>query len=154
MTPNTCNVNSKYYFAYGGNTNPNHMRRSYPNAKYVGKACLPNFKVIFQSTDWYTNTHSTNLIEDAYCNIIYNAGGSVYGILYELSEEDIVKLDAQERVPCLYTKYAIPELNAFTYVMNTDNYRESIPSLRYYNVVSYGYKYYELPLSQIEIIIL
>lgn len=135
-----------YYFAYGGNTNPIHMNRKYPNALVIGVVCIPNFKLVFQSTDWYTGD-----VEQAYCNIIPDNSNSVCGVLYKISEEEERLLDIQECVPFLYRKIYIPEIHAYTYIMNTDYCIESVPTSRYYKVVSYGYKYHKLPFSQIKI---
>ena len=139
---------NKYYFAYGGNTNPIHMTRSYPNAKVIGNAHISGFKILFQSTHW---CKMEDTLEDAYCNMIECENSSVHGVLYELTEEDMFRLDKQERVPFLYIKINLPEINAFTYVMNTKEQTEKQPTNRYYNVVLYGYTHYNLPLSQIKI---
>jgi len=141
-----------YYFAYGGNTNPIHMNRTYPNSKLIGVTYLPNYRLVFQSTEWYSQLYPNNTsIEQSYCNIIPDKSTRVFGVLYDCPEEDIQKLDVQERYPNLYTKVKIPNLNAFTYIMNTDNCIEQTPTERYFNVVLYGYKAYNLPISQLEI---
>ena len=138
-----------YYFAYGGNTNPIHMNREYPNAEIIEIACLPDFKLIFQSTDWY----DLHTVEQSYCNIIPKENSNVYGVVYKLTQEEEQKLDTQEHVPYLYKKIdiSVSNRNVYTYVMNTSDRTERMPTSRYYKVVSYGYTYHKLPFSQINL---
>ena len=155
-----------YYFAYGGNTNNNHMSRSYPNHKIYSLGILNDYKLVFRKS-----LNNLNL-ENAYCDIDYQENKSVYGIIYELSLDDINKLDDQEYNGILYKRILVDihifnnqiiqchtekrynvsnqiDLRCYTYIMINKDMPYSKPNDRYYKVVIDGYNYHKLPLSQV-----
>jgi hypothetical protein len=139
-----------YYFAYGGNTNNNHMTTSYPNSKFFSIGLLYNYKLAFRKS-----LNNLNL-ENAYCDIDYQENKTVYGIIYELSLDDINKLDDQEYNGILYKRISIDIqllnhqiIKCYTYIMINKDMPYSKPNDRYYKVVIDGYNYHNLPLSQI-----
>lgn len=147
----------KFYFAYGGNTNPNHMNRSYPDAKFYDVGHVDGFQLVFR-------THNFSNLEESYCDIFdvstqHSADcklpeAKVYGVVYSVSEKCIEKLDTQE---IMYTKIEVPvalenigtTVNCFTYQMIDQSLDLCKPSSRYFKVVSAGYKHYKIPMIQL-----
>jgi len=149
-------ISNKLYFAYGGNTNKNHMTKHYPDVTFVSKGILKGYKIIFRDTQPFKekNTSLSNL-ESAYCDIIKSKDDSVEGVLYKLDNKSKEKLDNQEKVPLLYlikeveveteVESKVEKINVFTYVMREDiECKIGIPSERYYNIVKNGYQMYNL----------
>ena len=85
-----------YYFAYGSNMNYNQMLERCPNAKYFGKGVLPNYTLAF--------TRNSRNWESAVADILVSPGDDVWGIIYTLSNEDRMKLDACEGHPTIYKR--------------------------------------------------
>ena len=161
----SCQTN--FYFAYGGNTNPNHMARSYPDAVAVGVGYVKGFQLVFR-------THNFPELEASYCDIfevqpnnddwnIYDP--KVYGVVYSMPDNCVKKLDSQE---LMYTKIKIPvwiqsdqetkvneakvpsePVECFTYQMIDQTLDLCKPTCRYFKVVSTGYKHYNLPMTQL-----
>ena len=139
-----------YYFAYGGNTNNYHMSNSYSNSKIYSIGLLNDYKLVFRKS-----LDSLNL-ENVYCDIDYEKYKSVFGVIYELSLDDINKLDKQEYNGILYNRILVDIhlsnnqiIKCFTYIMINKDMLYSKPSDRYYKIVIDGYRYHKLPLSQI-----
>jgi hypothetical protein len=84
-----------YYFAYGQHMDPIHLRHLRIPVRFCVSAFLQNYRLVF------------NVLEDEFfrfekrglANIIPEAGNRVEGVLYEISEEDFVKLDNDVGVP-------------------------------------------------------
>jgi len=140
-----------YYFAYGGNTNKDHINNSYPDIKFYSIGILYDYKLIFRKS-----LDSLN-IENAYCDIEKDVNKETYGVIYELSLEDIKRLDIQEYNGILYKRKSleIKSLNnnemikCYTYIMINKDLPHLKPADRYYKIVLDGYKFYKLPLSQL-----
>lgn len=79
-----------YYFAYGSN-NPGQMadRTGHP-VELLGLAKLPDSTFLYQgrSAKWMCGT----------ANVVSSTGSVVYGVLYNVTEEDLEKLDPFEAV--------------------------------------------------------
>ncbi|MDH6232230.1 gamma-glutamylcyclotransferase [Mesorhizobium soli] len=71
------------YFAYGTLLGERHMRESYPSAKATGVAFYDQHELGF----WrYADAASGG------CTIVHNPDGILFGVLYELSREDMARL--------------------------------------------------------------
>ena len=147
-----------YYFAYGGNTNNNHMTRSYKDHKIFSIGLLKDYKLVFRKS------LEGLKLENAYCDIDYKENEQVYGVIYELSYDDIIKLDKQEMNGVFYDRILVnvnivdikcekklyePVFECITYIMKHKDKPYAIPSQRYYEVVIDGYLFHGLPLKQI-----
>lgn len=71
-----------YYFAYGSNMHEPRMLARCPQARLVGKAVLKGFR----------------LVERLYADVEPKAGGAVEGVLWTVSESDLLRLDSFEGV--------------------------------------------------------
>jgi len=76
------------YFAYGSNLNPDEMRQRCPSHRVVGMAALADHRLAFprNSETWGGGTAG---LEHAH-------GETVWGMVYELGDEDLASLDAFE----------------------------------------------------------
>jgi len=76
------------YFAYGSNLDPDQMRERCPGALTVGLAALHDERVVFPlySQRWGGGVAS---VQPAH-------GGMVWGVLYDLDEQDLAALDGHE----------------------------------------------------------
>jgi hypothetical protein len=142
------------YFAYGSNLDTDQMRERCPGLQLVGVAMLRDHKLTFPlfSEGWGGGVVSVQL----------SHGKDVWGVLYELGEEDLRALDAQEgfRTPGdahnLYEREPIwvelvrPEdgsvprrVRCWIYLARTAN--PSLPSRRYMDTVLKGARAHRLP---------
>ncbi len=76
------------YFAYGSNLDPLQMRLRCPDARHVGKARLDGFRLCFPRRSVVRETAVAGL-EPA-------AEAAVWGVLYEVDESDMGRLDERE----------------------------------------------------------
>ena len=142
------------YFAYGSNLDPDQMRERCPGLQLVGVAVLRDHKLLFPlfSEDWGGGVVSVQL----------SHGKDVWGVVYELGDEDLRSLDEREgfRSPGdahnLYEREHIwvdlvrPEdgsvprrVRCWIYLARTAN--PSLPSRRYMETVIRGARAHKLP---------
>jgi len=78
------------YFAFGSNMNPEQMLKRCPNAIEIGAAVLRDHKIGFtrNSKTWSCGT----------ADILVSPGDEVWGVLYSVTESDLVVLDRYEGV--------------------------------------------------------
>lgn len=106
---------NRFYFAYGSNMNPDRIRERIPQARLVGTAFILGWR----------------LKERLYADIERCAFARVCGILYLLTQTEILHLDAYEGYPRTYGCVELdamidPEhkVPAFTYVLTEAARRE------------------------------
>ena len=142
------------YFTYGSNLDPDQMRARCPGHRLVGLAALRDHRLTFPlfSNDWGGGVSSVQL----------HHGETVWGVLYELTEDDLKRLDQYEgfRAPGdqhnLYDREhvtvelvrpddgSIPRrVRADLYVARPSN--PSPPSRRYLDHLIRGARYHRLP---------
>ena len=142
------------YFAYGSNLDPQQMAQRCPGHSVVGVAELPDHKLTFPLTshDWGGGVAS----------VVETHSGSVWGVVYELSADDLAALDGYEHFVGannphnLYDRVSTtvqlvrPEdgsfprrLRAWIYVAGPAN--PSPPSRRYLEAIVRGAKSHHLP---------
>lgn len=83
-----------YYFAYGSNMSYERINSRVRGIKKVGTWMLKDWDMHFNCGHY---THS-------YANIFESVGKNVYGVLYEVSDKEIDKLDGYENYPHNYEK--------------------------------------------------
>jgi gamma-glutamylcyclotransferase (GGCT)/AIG2-like uncharacterized protein YtfP len=80
-----------YHFGYGSNLSIEFLQEELiPNAKFVMNGYLPNFEVQFPF--WSPEKQA------GYSGIMEAPGELVHGALYEVTEQELIKLDNMERV--------------------------------------------------------
>jgi gamma-glutamylcyclotransferase (GGCT)/AIG2-like uncharacterized protein YtfP len=127
------------YFGYGMNTNISGMSSRCKDARLVGAACLRDFRLAF-------NHHA---------DIEEHDGDDVWGVLWNISHDDLACLDRLEGYPTYYTRekliveYEGREHRAMVYIMNRrlDEYEE--PGEWYWDCLMQGYKENDLPVQQL-----
>jgi gamma-glutamylcyclotransferase (GGCT)/AIG2-like uncharacterized protein YtfP len=88
------------YFAYGSNCNPAIMKKKGVRFTASQHAVLPNFRLLFNKKALRENLPPGI----GFANINPDPNGTVEGMLYDLVEEDLGKLDDSERYPDHYTR--------------------------------------------------
>jgi len=123
-----------FYIAYGSNLNHSQMAMRCPKARFVGKALLRDFRLVFRS----------------YADIEECKGFVVPVGIWKITPDCLVALDRYEGYPYSYgrTRVKVVQPNkqtieAMTYFMNADGY--AAPSEKYYRGIEEGYEDCGLP---------
>jgi gamma-glutamylcyclotransferase len=127
-------VISTKYFAYGSNMDPNRMGERDVHFSQRRHAILEGYALKF-------NKVLSNNPREGYANIVQKKDEIVEGVLYEVPELDMKKLDRREGFPTHYSKESvIVELDdhtketAVTYVAQPGMIREGLkPTKEYLN---------------------
>lgn len=75
-------------FAYGSNMDWDQMRERCPSARFVGVAKLPGHRLAFSRRSKKRNC--------GVADVVANQGSDVWGVVYEIDDRDIGRLDAAE----------------------------------------------------------
>ncbi len=102
------------YFAYGSNMDAEQMQSRCPDCRMIGTARLPNYTLAFTrwSRAWNSGT----------ADIIPQRGESVWGVLYDLTPNDLKRMDKIADYPNSYIRQDVSvyhggeALPALTYV--------------------------------------
>lgn len=123
------------YFAYGSNLSLEQIKRRCPEAIPMIGVYLENYKLVYNK----------------YADIIPCQGERVYGAIYELSINDLKKLDEFEGYPHLYEKIdlKVQDSNgifyeAFAYVMVEKG--NELPEEDYLDIIKKGYQDWNIVL--------
>lgn len=121
------------YFAYGSNMDPDRMIERGVSFSQREHAVLRGWRLTF-------NKISLKKTNEGYANIEKDDKSVVEGILYEIQDEDIEKLDGYEGVPSHYKRLNIVvhsksgATEAITYVANPEKVKQGLkPSKDYLN---------------------
>jgi len=127
------------YFAYGMNTNRAQMAMRCPGACSLGAAFLPNHEFRFA-------THA---------DILPTPGFVTHGVLWEITDQCLLNLDALEGFPDYYQRktvtviHGLQRVEAMTYYM-TGELPDSMPSAGYIAMLRDGYYENRVPDHQID----
>jgi gamma-glutamylcyclotransferase len=127
-----------YYFAYASNMSRKQMAERCPEAKARIVATLPNFKLVF--------TGYSRLRKGAEATIKGSRGDKVMGVVYEIGEAALRKLDKWEEYPVNYK-----HMDARVYTDSGEAYdaitfikarqeEEGKPSPEYLAIIQQGYR--------------
>ena len=126
------------YFAYGMNTNLDQMESRCPGAVSLGPAWIDDYELVFR-------THA---------DIAQSPGSICYGVLWDISKQDLQALDQLEGFPYYYTRFRVRVntgnsfVYALTYQMNDQSYLQE-PGRGYLDMVTEGYQQNGVPTNQI-----
>lgn len=131
------------YFAYGSNMDQAQMKSRCPNATLKTTAVLPHHKLAFTIFSPKRRCGCADVVE--------SKDDSVYGLLYELSEEELLLMDGFEGCPTAYQRILVKVLdtdgrehNAYTYEVATK--REGLyPSEEYLGLILKAAKHFAFP---------
>jgi gamma-glutamylcyclotransferase (GGCT)/AIG2-like uncharacterized protein YtfP len=126
------------YFGYGMNTNRDQMASRCPDSKLIGAAILPGYKFVFRG----------------HADVELDWESQVEGVLWEVSDNDLIALDRLEGFPSYYLRqrawvesqdgYGV----AWVYMMNDQDYISN-PSKSYYDLCFEGYTQHGVPTEQL-----
>jgi len=127
-----------YYFAYASNLNKKQMKERCPAARPVSIVILHHYKLAFSnwSRKWRGGVATIQPFR----------GERVLGAIYELSEEDLRRLDKYEDCPASYSRINVGVnddfgrlIEAVTYI-SAKRADEAAPSKEYLAVIQQGYR--------------
>jgi gamma-glutamylcyclotransferase len=138
------------YFAYGSNMNWQQMKERCTSARFVNIACLPEYKLAF--------TRKSDKRGCGVADVVCEPGQKVWGVVYELSQGDLRKLDRFEgyrmgrqensywRLDCqvLQNGDVLRPLAAFTY-FGTPQPAPPRPNTEYKELIVSGARFWKLP---------
>ncbi len=124
------------YFAYGSNLDAAQMRRRCPDSKPLGPARLDHYGLRFDGA-------SQNWSKAAVANIVPSPLRAVWGVLYDVSEADLLLLDGYEHVPLNYRRLVVsvesPQLGVCEAVAYLRDPRElGTPTIEYLGAIFKG----------------
>jgi gamma-glutamylcyclotransferase (GGCT)/AIG2-like uncharacterized protein YtfP len=128
-----------YFFSYGMCCNPNIMAR-HDYCKPIGKATLPGYHLIFRF-------HAS-----------IERGDQVDGVLWEIDEDTLHRLDEQEGCPSYYIRKVLPvtcngeTYDAVVYIMSYTISCSTIgvePNKHYLEMIEEGYSAFGIDHDQI-----
>jgi gamma-glutamylcyclotransferase len=127
-----------YYFAYSSNLSKQQMRERCPMARPVSAVTLHHHRLVFSgwSRKWRGGVATIQPFR----------GEKVAGAIYELSEEDMRRLDRYEDCPAKYSRLKIGVNNDFGELIEAVTYirarrtEEAAPSREYLAVIQQGYR--------------
>lgn len=133
-------MSKTYYIAYGSNLNIESMKVRCPDAKPVGKAVLPDYKLVYRGK-W----------RDSFLTIEPAEGRPLPIGVWQISPRDEMMLDRYEGYPYFYYKknmllpvvdcgdHVLRDVTALVYIINKE-YEAAIPSADYLEECIQGYR--------------
>ncbi|MCP3675520.1 MAG: gamma-glutamylcyclotransferase [Gammaproteobacteria bacterium] len=138
-----------YHFGYGSNLSSDFVKKDLiPKAKFAMKAYLPNYEVQFPF--W------SEKIQAGYSGIMETPGELVYGVIYEVTEEELITLDNNIVYKDLYKRETFLVVGEDGKFHPADLYRvidpkgPFPPSREYVEIMIKGAKELDLPPEYIE----
>ncbi|HEX2928330.1 MAG TPA: gamma-glutamylcyclotransferase family protein [Candidatus Binatia bacterium] len=133
-----------HYFAYGSNMNWPQMQRRCPSAQFVCVARLADYE--------FGITRHSRLRDCGTANVFRSQGKEVWGIVYEISEPELVILDGfedgyrREILPVFARADGKQPLNALVYVAEIE---KDVPlaNAEYKRLILAGAEHWGLPES-------
>jgi gamma-glutamylcyclotransferase len=127
-----------YYFAYASNLNKKQMKERCPAARPVSIVTLHHYKLVFKgwSRKWRGGVATIQPFR----------GERVLGAIYELSEDDMRRLDKYEDCPATYSRFKVGVNKDFGELIEAETYirsgraDEAPPSREYLAVIQQGYR--------------
>jgi gamma-glutamylcyclotransferase (GGCT)/AIG2-like uncharacterized protein YtfP len=120
---------------------PTHMRKLCPGARSVGRARLPEHRLVFLQDPIERGP--------GFGSVVADPGGAVWGVLWDIGEEDLASLDSYEGYPIVYERPLVTidvegeSLEALAYV--AVQAAEAPPAPDYLEVVIRGALAHGLP---------
>jgi len=138
------------YFAYGANMDARHMEGRVRDARVVAPGRLDGFGLAFNvySTEW----------EGGAANLEVDEGGHVWGVLWEVPEEETGGLDAFQGHPTFYRREEVVvqgpagQVIAWTYRVAHQGGSYVRPTDEYVNRVKSAIRVHGLPPEALDIL--
>ena len=136
-------------FAYGSNLHAPQMMDRCPSARYVERAWIPEVRLIFAS--WSPRWGG------AVAGLAMEKRNRVHGVIYAISNADLVTLDRLEGHPGVYSRVRVHLVTpagkrpaAFVYALMRGVDRRSLPSIEYREAIRAGYETWGLPKRDLD----
>ena len=127
---------TKFYAAFGSNTNLEQMAYRCPTAKVYSAGWIRDYHLVFQGTPG-----------NAYANIEPQRNATVPALVWQIEPQHEQALDRYEGYPRFYTKTTVTvvlddgtSLEAMAYVMTDLRTERNRPSSRYLHSIVQGYE--------------
>ena len=133
-----------YYFAYGSNMNWEQMQRRCPSAQFVCVASLKDYRFAIARHSRLRNCGTANIFADA--------GSEVWGIVYAVSELDLVTLNAfedgyrREKLLAWATGDSQRSLEVLVYIAEKED-TVPLPNPEYKRLILDGARHWKIPES-------
>jgi gamma-glutamylcyclotransferase (GGCT)/AIG2-like uncharacterized protein YtfP len=133
-----------YYFAYGSNMNWQQMKRRCPSAKFVCVASLKDYR--------FAIARHSRLRNCGTANISANTGSEVWGIVYDVSDQDLIILDSfedgyrREKLFVLASNDSQSSLEVLVYIAEKED-NVPLPNPEYKRLIVDGARYWNIPES-------
>ena len=131
-----------HYFAYGSNMNWEQMRRRCPSAQFVCVARLKNYCFAIARHSRLRNCGTANIFADT--------GSEVWGIVYDVSEQDLTILDGfedgyrREKAFVLALGDAQTSVEALVYIADREH-NVPLPNPEYKRLIVDGARHWNIP---------
>jgi gamma-glutamylcyclotransferase (GGCT)/AIG2-like uncharacterized protein YtfP len=131
-----------FYFAYGSNMNWPQMQRRCPSAKFVSIACLSDYQ--------FGITRHSRLRDCGTANVFPVAGAQVWGVVYDVSDADLVVMDGfedgyrREFLPVNPADNGNAPTTVLVYVAEIET-NVPLPNAEYKRVIVEGARQWQLP---------
>ena len=133
-----------YYFAYGSNMNWPQMQRRCPSAKFVCVARLADYQ--------FGITRHSRLRDCVTANVFPVPGKEVWGVVYEVSDSDLLILDSFEDgyqravMPVHALGDGVQPLEVLIYIAEIES-NVPLPNSEYKRLLLEGARHWNLPAS-------
>ena len=131
-----------YYFAYGSNMNWPQMKQRCPSARFVCVARLPDYQ--------FAIARHSQLRKCGTANVFPHIGSEVWGILYDLNDQDLRMLDSfedgyhHEKIFVLARGDGQRPLEALVYIADRED-DAPLPNPEYKRLMVEGARQWQLP---------
>ena len=118
------------------------MQRRCPSAQFVCVACLPNYQ--------FGITRHSRLRNCGTANVFPSAGAAVWGIVYDVSDADLIVMDGfedgyrRELLSLTPANNGATSITALVYVAEIET-NVPLPNAEYKRVMVEGAKHWQLP---------
>jgi cation transport regulator ChaC len=136
------------YFAYGSNMAESVMAEKCPRHRLIGVARLPGHRLMFNRRSIRTGT--------GVADVVPAAGEEVWGVLYELADDDLAALDQKEGHDWAYLREPLEvecdgtPSRAITYVVRDKEPAEVEPSREYFEGIVAAARERGLPRTYVD----
>jgi gamma-glutamylcyclotransferase (GGCT)/AIG2-like uncharacterized protein YtfP len=133
-----------YYFAYGSNMNWEQMQRRCPSTRFVCVASLKDYR--------FAIARHSRLRKCGTANISANTGSEVWGIVYDVSDQDLIILDSfedgyrREKLFVLASNDSQSSLEVLVYIAEKED-NVPLPNPEYKRLIVDGARHWNIPES-------
>ena len=138
-----------HYFAYGSNMNWPQMKRRCPSASFVCIGRLLDYQ--------FGITRHSRLRKCGTANVFPASGREVWGIVYDISDEDLLILDTfedgyrREILPIHSAEEDNAPLDALVYIAAIEE-NVPLPNAEYHRLILEGARHWNLPAAYVRLI--